>query len=225
MGEVINVAYKLSQMWLPESKYGLKASYPMTPQGIVVHNTAGASSARAEATNMLNNNSAVSYHVIADESEVIELVPFSRNCWHAGDGSNGFANRNLIGIEIARSMDYSDDKYDRAEANAVEYIAWVCVQYGWTSANLHQHNWYSSTACPHRLKDHWNTFKRKVDERIAEINENSAPTHPSDNNEPSEWAADAWAKAIEMGLLDGTRPHEAVTREELAAVFVRLSEK
>ena len=225
MGEVINVAYKLSQMWLSESKYGLKASYPMTPQGIVVHNTAGASSARAEATNMLNNNSAVSYHVIADESEVIELVPFSRNCWHAGDGSNGFANRNLIGIEIARSMDYSDDKYDRAEANAVEYIAWVCVQYGWTSANLHQHNWYSSTACPHRLKDHWNTFKRKVDERIAEINENSAPTHQSDNNEPSEWAADSWAKAIEMGLLDGTRPHDAVTREELAAVFVRLSEK
>ena len=77
------MAYKLSQMWLPESKYGLKASYPMTPQGIVVHNTAGASSARTEATNMLNNNSAVSYHVIADESEVIELVPFSRNCWHA----------------------------------------------------------------------------------------------------------------------------------------------
>lgn len=219
------MAYKLSQMWLPESKYGLKASYPMTPQGIVVHNTAGASSARAEATNMLNNNSAVSYHVIADESEVIELVPFSRNCWHAGDGSNGFANRNLIGIEIARSMDYSDDKYDRAEANAVEYIAWVCVQYGWTSANLHQHNWYSSTACPHRLKDHWNTFKRKIDERIAEINENSAPTHPSDNNEPSKWAKESWNRAHELGLLDGTRPHDSVTREELAAVLVRLSEK
>lgn len=216
------MAYKLSQMWLPESKYGLKASYPMTPQGIVVHNTAGASSARAEATNMLNNNSAVSYHVIADESEVIELVPFSRNCWHAGDGSNGFANRNLIGIEIARSMDYSDDKYDRAEANAVEYLAWVCVQYGWTSANLHQHNWYSDTLCPHRLKDHWNTFKRKVDGRIAEINENSAPQAP-DKNEPSKWAKDAWAKAHEMGLMDGTRPHDNVTREELAAVLVRLS--
>lgn len=218
------MAYKLSQMWLPESKYGLKASYPMTPQGIVVHNTAGASSARTEATNMLNNNSAVSYHVIADESEVIELVPFSRNCWHAGDGSNGFANRNLIGIEIARSMDYGDDKYDRAEANAVEYLAWVCVQYGWTSEQLHQHNWYSDTLCPHRLKDHWNTFKRKVDERIAEINENGAPQAP-DKNEPSKWAADAWAKAKELGLLDGTRPHDNVTREELAAVWVRLIEK
>lgn len=218
------MAYKLSQMWLPESKYGLKASYPMTPQGIVVHNTAGASSARTEATNMLNNNSAVSYHVIADESEVIELVPFSRNCWHAGDGSNGFANRNLIGLEIARSMDYSGNNYDQAEANAVEYLAWVCVQYGWTSEQLHQHNWYSDTLCPHRLKDHWNTFKRKVDERIAEINENGAPQAP-DKNEPSKWAAESWNKAHEMGLLDGTRPHDNVTREELAAVLVRLSEK
>lgn len=218
------MAYKLSQMWLPESKYGLKASYPMTPQGIVVHNTAGASSARAEAANMLNNNSAVSYHVIADESEVIELVPFSRNCWHAGDGSNGFANRNLIGLEIARSMDYSGNNYDEAEKNAIEYLAWVCVQYGWTSANLHQHNWYSDTLCPHRLKDHWNTFKRKVDERIMEINENSAPTPAPDKNEPSTWAADAWDKAQELGLLDGTRPHDNVTREELAAVLVRLKE-
>ena len=216
------MAYKLSQMWLPESKYGLKASYPMTPQGIVVHNTAGASSARTEATNMLNNNSAVSYHVIADESEVIELVPFSRNCWHAGDGSNGFANRNLIGLEIARSMDYSGNNYDQAEANAVEYLAWVCVQYGWTSEQLHQHNWYSDTLCPHRLKDHWNTFKRKVDERIAEINENGAPQAP-DKNEPSKWAAESWDKAHELGLLDGTRPHDNVTREELAAVLVRLS--
>lgn len=216
------MAYKLSQMWLPESKYGLKASYPMTPQGIVVHNTAGASSARTEATNMLNNNSAVSYHVIADESEVIELVPFSRNCWHAGDGSNGFANRNLIGLEIARSMDYSGNNYDQAEANAVEYLAWVCVQYGWTSEQLHQHNWYSDTLCPHRLKDHWNTFKRKVDERIAEINENGAPQAP-DKNEPSKWAAESWNKAHELGLLDGTRPHDNVTREELAAVLVRLS--
>lgn len=216
------MAYKLSQMWLPESKYGLKASYPMTPQGIVVHNTAGASSARVEATRMLNNNSAVSYHVIADESEVIELVPFSRNCWHAGDGSNGFANRNLIGLEIARSMDYSSNNYDQAEANAVEYLAWVCVQYGWTSEQLHQHNWYSDTLCPHRLKDHWNTFKRKVDERIAEINENGAPQAP-DKNEPSKWAAESWNKAHEMGLLDGTRPHDNVTREELAAVLVRLS--
>ena len=175
------MAYTLSQMWLPESLYGLKASYAMTPQGIVVHNTAGSASARSEATAMLNNGSSVSYHVVIDETEAIELIPFSRNAWHAGDGSTGFANRNLIGIEIARSMDYSDDKYDRAEANAVEYIAWVCVQYCWTSNELNQHNWYSGTDCPHRLKDHWTTFCSQVDARIAEIKADSDGNPSQDN--------------------------------------------
>ena len=45
------------------------------------------------------------------------------------------------------------------------------------------------------------------------------------NQEPSKWAAESWAKAHEMGLLDGTRPRDAVTREELATVLVRLAEK
>lgn len=180
------MSYTLSQLWLPQSKYSLKASYAMTPVGIVVHNTAGSASARTEATNMINNSNATSYHAIVDESEAIEIIPFSRNAWHAGDGSNGFANRNLIGIEIARSMDYSDDKYDRAEENAAEYIAWVCVQYGWTSEQLNQHNWYSSTACPHRLKDHWTSFCNKVDANIAAIkaDANGNPSQPNPN-EPS----------------------------------------
>ena len=43
------------------------------------------------------------------------------------------------------------------------------------------------------------------------------------NQEPSKWAKDAWDKAHELGLMDGTRPHDTVTREELAAVLVRLS--
>ena len=43
------------------------------------------------------------------------------------------------------------------------------------------------------------------------------------NQEPSKWAKESWAKAHELGLLDGTRPHDNVTREELAAVLVRLS--
>ncbi|MFP5528661.1 hypothetical protein ACLGL1_09405 [Peptococcus simiae] len=34
---------------------------------------------------------------------------------------------------------------------------------------MHQHNWYASTACPHRTKSHWEEFKQKVDAKIAEI--------------------------------------------------------
>lgn len=163
------MGYELVQNWLPEWKYSLKAPYPMSPQGIVVHNTAGASSAKDVISAMINNDAFTSFHVAIDEAFAVEAIPFSRNAWHAGDGGEGYANRNLIGIEICRDMDWSSNLYDLAEQNAVDYIAEVCLQFGWTSANLHQHNWYCSTSCPHRLKGHWEDFKRKVDEKIATI--------------------------------------------------------
>lgn len=42
---------------------------------------------------------------------------------------------------------------------------------------------------------------------------------------PSAWAAASWVWAKDNGLMDGTRPKDAVTREELAAVLMRLSER
>lgn len=161
------MTYTLTNHWLPASQYPLKAPYAMTPKGIVVHNTAGTASAREEAAAMIASPSATSFHVVIDEAEAVECIPFARNAWHAGDGAAGYANRHLIGLEIARSMDTASTRFDQAEANAALYIAHVCRQYGWTSAQLHQHNWYSSTACPHRTKTHWQTFLAQVDEYIA----------------------------------------------------------
>lgn len=163
------MTYTLTNHWLPASQYPLKSPYAMTPAGIVVHNTAGTASAREEAAAMIASAAATSFHVVIDEAEAVECIPFARNAWHAGDGAAGYANRHLIGVEIARSMDTASDRFEQAEANAALYIAHVCRQYGWTSAQLHQHNWYSSTACPHRTKTHWQTFLKQVDECIAEL--------------------------------------------------------
>lgn len=163
------MTYTLTNHWLPASQYPLKAPYAMSPAGIVVHNTAGTASAREEAAAMIASTAATSFHVVIDEAEAVECIPFARNAWHAGDGAAGYANRHLIGLEIARSMDTTSDRFDQAEANAALYIAHVCRQYGWTSAQLHQHNWYSSTACPHRTKTHWQTFLAQVDQCIAEL--------------------------------------------------------
>ena len=111
------MAYTLTSNWLPANKYALKSPYYMTPEGIVVHNNAGKASAADEVAYMINNNIETSFHVGIDESYVVEAIPFNRNAFHAGDGIGvTSANRCLIGIEICRSMDYSDDKYDRAES-------------------------------------------------------------------------------------------------------------
>ena len=38
----------------------------------------------------------------------------------------------------------------------------------------------------------------------------------------AEWAEEAWEKATEKGVMDGTRPTDPVTRQELAVVLDRL---
>lgn len=40
--------------------------------------------------------------------------------------------------------------------------------------------------------------------------------------EPSAWAKEAWDKAVQEGVLDGTGPRQPVTREQLALVLQRL---
>ena len=41
-------------------------------------------------------------------------------------------------------------------------------------------------------------------------------------NQPDAWARDAWDWAQRMGYLDGTRPRDPVTRQELAQVLMRV---
>lgn len=212
------MAYELTSNWLSEDMYWLKAPYAMTPQGIVVHNTGGTASAVDEAAYMVGNDSATGFHVVIDEDYAVECIPFGRNAFHAGDGSTGYANRNLIGIEIARSNDMSSDKYSKAEANAVEYIAWVCVQYGWTSDQLNQHNWYSNTNCPHRLEPHWATFCSQVDARIVEIKADAEgnPSQP-DPNQP---AADDQGK-VKIALHGYERDVRGINKDGTVYVSVR----
>lgn len=40
---------------------------------------------------------------------------------------------------------------------------------------------------------------------------------------PDSWAAEAWGKAKDKGVLDGTRPRDNMTRQELAVVLDRLN--
>lgn len=40
---------------------------------------------------------------------------------------------------------------------------------------------------------------------------------------PDKWAAEAWQKAKDKGVLDGTRPRDNMTRQELAVVLDRLN--
>lgn len=55
------------------------------------------------------------------------------------------------------------------------------------------------------------------------IENKSEDTEEGVPNAADSWAAEAWAAARKAGLLDGTRPRDALTRQELAVVLKRLN--
>ena len=154
-----------------QDKYRLKCPYTMNPIGITVHNTANSASADAEIAYMIGNDNETSYHFAVDEKHAVQGLPLDRNAWHAGDG-NKPGNRSTIAIEIARSTADDESLFDRAEENAAQLTAYLCKEYGWTTADIYTHQHWSGKYCPHKTLDKgWERFLDMVQEYIDKLNE------------------------------------------------------
>lgn len=141
----------------PENKYDIKCPYWMTPEGITIHNTANDASAKAEISYMIGNNNQVSFHDAVDDYQIVRGIEHNRNAWHAGDGANGFGNRNTIGIEICYSLS-GGSRFTQAEKNGAWYVAYLMKQYGWgfdriDDKRIGTHQNRSGKYCPHRTLD------------------------------------------------------------------------
>ena len=158
-------------MVLPKSKYAIKAPYSMVPKGATAHNTYNDATAENEIKYMQSNNNYVSYHAAIDDKEVVFGVPFDRSSWHAGDGINGYGNRNHISFEICYSKS-GGEKYRKAEANAVKVLAYALYTRNWGISKLKKHQDWSGKNCPHRILDNkrWNDFKNKVAKELDRLN-------------------------------------------------------
>lgn len=92
--------------------------------------------------------------------------------------------------------------------------------------NLTVHRWFAAKACP---GDYLYTRMGEIAERANEIN---YPTKEEDTvmdtSTPAAWAATAWEKAkAKTGrdgkpIMDGTRPADTITRQEVAVILDRL---
>lgn len=150
----------------------------MTPESITIHNTANNATATNEIEFMTRNPAPTSYHVAIDDKYAVQAIPFTRNCWHAGDGQ-GAGNRKSIGIEICYSQS-GGSKYMKAEANAIDYIARLLKQYGWSVDRVKWHRDWSGKKCPHRIIDEgrMTTVHNSIAKRLAELN---TPTPPKED--------------------------------------------
>lgn len=155
-----------------------------------------------------NPSCQTSAHYVVEGGRVACLVNLSDTAYHAGDWG---ANLTSIGIEARPEMSDADLE------TVCELVAYLYKVYG--ELPIYGHKDFSPTACPGK---YYNQLGYIHDRALELMQGDSKPS--ADANEPSEWAKDAWDKAHELGLMDGTRPHDNVTREELAAVLVRLKE-
>ena len=153
-----------------ESKYSVKCPYAMTPEFIVVHNTANDATAANEVKYMISNNNQVSFHFAVDDKEVVQGLPLDRNAWACGDGANGKGNRKGIQIEICYSKS-GGARFENAEKNAAKFIAQLLKERGWGVDKVKKHQDFSNKYCPHRTLDKgWASFVNMVKDYLNELN-------------------------------------------------------
>ena len=162
-----------------QSKYSVKCPYAMTPEFIVVHNTANDASAANEVKYMISNNNQVSFHFAVDDKEVVQGLPLDRNAWACGDGANGKGNRKGIQIEICYSKN-GGIRFENAEKNAAKFIAQLLKERGWGVDKVKKHQDFSNKYCPHRTLDKgWASFVNMIKDYSNELNKPVQSTQSS----------------------------------------------
>ena len=162
-----------------ESKYSVKCPYSMTPEFVVVHNTANDASAQNEVKYMISNNNQVSFHFAVDDKEIVQGLPLDRNAWACGDGANGKGNRKGIQIEICYSKN-GGIRFENAEKNAAKFIAQLLKERGWGVDKVKKHQDFSNKYCPHRTLDKgWASFVNMIKDYLNELNKPVQSTQSS----------------------------------------------
>ena len=154
---------EIVKMLVPESKYSIKCPHQMTPEFIIIHNTANDASAMAEISYMIGNNNKVSFHCAIDNYRIVQGVPFDRNTWNATDGGNGNGNRKGIALEICYSKS-GGERFEEAQKLAAEYTAYLLKQNNWGIDKVKKHeDFYPKKRCPPRtLSEGWQNFLNLV---------------------------------------------------------------
>lgn len=196
--------------------YHIKCPYNMTPEFIVVHNTANDAPAENEIAYMIRNNNQVSFHFAVDDKEIVQGIPLDRNAWHSGDGANGEGNRKGIAIEICYSLN-GGDRFTKAEQNASAFVAELLHERGWGVDKVKKHQDFSGKYCPHRTLDMgWNRFIDMVQKDLNALNGTESEKQP---------VADDFFPAKGYFALGDTHPNVGKIADFMYRVFPAYTNK
>lgn len=158
-----------------------------------------------------------------------QTLPWNMRGWHAGTGTSGkSANDTHISFEICEDNLADASYFNAVYKEAVELCAYLCNLYEFNPLDdgviiCHSEGYKRGIATNHGDVEHWfpkfgknmTIFRNDVANKIKEVNKVVV-------NEPSSWAKDAWNKAKELKIVDGTNPTSPATREQLIVILDRL---
>lgn len=185
---------------------------------ITIHETGNTDAgADAEAhgkylTSSAGEASLTSWHYTVDDHAIVQHLPDNETAYHAGDGADGPGNAQSIGIEICVN---SDGDFEAAKANAAALVRLLMAEHGIPLANVVQHNRWNGKDCPATIRatpGAWEAFLTLC----------SGETEPEAPAEDAGWYADAQSWVTSMGIADGTRPLDNVTRAEVWVMLKRF---
>ena len=127
--------YKFVSDIIPNRIWAKKCPYDMTPEFLVIHNTANDATAKSEIAFMARNEASTSFHYAVDDKEVRQGIPINRNAFHAGDEIGGRGNRKGVAVEICYSKS-GGKKFDMAEENAAMFCAEFLKERGWDTSKI-----------------------------------------------------------------------------------------
>lgn len=162
-------------------------------------------------------NRDASAHYFVDEDSVVQSVSEMDTAWHAG---NWDMNCRSIGIEMCSRKDSKGDYYipDATVKRAGELVRELMAKYDIPESGVIRHYDVTGKKCPAPMVDNlilWDNFKKLL--TVTEEPKGHVAVET-----PASWAGSAWQAAADKGILDGTRPTDPITRQELAVVLQRL---
>ena len=195
------------------ANYGGKRT--IAPLYIVVHFTSNkGDTAKNNADYFAREVVKASAHFFADEKEIWNSVPEDHVAWHCG-GSRYYhpecRNSNSIGVEVCMN-DKQGRVREKSIEHAAELIRKLMKKYSIPADRVIRHYDVTHKNCPAPMVEdpaRWKEFKKKLEVNMA-------------NDKPAAWAADAWEKATKAKVVDGSRPTEPITRQEVVVILDRL---
>lgn len=187
---------------------------------ITIHET-GNTSAGADAedhgkylASSAGEASLTSWHYTVDDHAIVQHLPDNETAYHAGDGADGPGNVASIGIEICVN---ADGDFAKAKENAAALVRLLMAEHGIPLGNIKQHHDWNGKDCPATIRatpGAWEAFLTLC----------SGETEPETPEETPQWYAEAQSWVISMGIADGARPLDNVTRAEVWVMLKRLYE-